>query len=142
MKPDLARELLRHHASIHPNFKHPKSELGFLGVLILMEDEGGELKEENFHQVMDCIRCLANELTKEGDIDKDIVASLWSICHLASSWAFSTKITKQNFIIKEQVTILLEWVEIISHATMRLLNGFDINTALEPYRAYKQNSHV
>ncbi len=133
MDRDQAIELLLLHSCAHPDFNHPKWESGFIGML---RPFGGELIEDNYHEVVACIGCLAGELQSEAPVDKRIVSSLWGICHTARAWGVEEDgmLRRNRLISDEQVRTLDEWVDAISYATTTLLDGEDLDSALAQYR--------
>jgi hypothetical protein len=127
-----AKELLLYHSFIHENINHPKVENGFLGMLRPFK---GKLIEANFHEVIEAIKTLADELETENKVDKEIISALWGICHLGRAWAIHPDgMLRRNNLIKEaQIQKLEGWIEDISYATMMLLNGSGKEVAFEPY---------
>ena len=113
--------------------------MGFLGMLRPFR---GALIEDNYHEVIACIRCLADEIRGEGPINKDIVSSLWGICHLARAWGIEEDgmLRDNNLISDDQVRTLDEWVDAISYATMTLLDGDNLQSALAPYNQQQKTS--
>ena len=78
-----AIELLKHHSGTHEDNTHPKSEKGFLGILRPFD---GQLKAENFHEVMNILRVLTPQFRSQC-ISKEVISGFWSICHFARMWA-------------------------------------------------------
>ena len=132
MTKEEAKELLKLHSSTHDDIDHPKSRRGFLGML---RPFSGELIEENYHEVIACIKTLANDLANTDKVDKEVISALWGICHLTRSWTASPDgMLRQNNLLKAgQVKMLENWTDIISYATMMLLDEQNIETAFEPY---------
>lgn len=137
MDRDQAIELLLLHSCSHPDSNHPKWETGFLGML---RPFSGALIEDNYHEVIACIRCLADEIRSEGPVDKRIVSSLWGICYSARVWGVEEggMLSRNNLISDEQVRTLDDWVDAISYATMELLAGVDLDGALAPYEQQQE----
>ncbi|MCG8696726.1 MAG: hypothetical protein MI922_01630 [Bacteroidales bacterium] len=119
-----AKELLLYHGMVHPNNNHPKWKNGFLGMLRPFK---GTLVEENFYEVMECIRLLADDLGKNDKLDKDVISAIWRICQLPRSWAvINNNMTKGSTIISnQQVKTLDNWRDQISYVTMTLLEGVE-----------------
>jgi hypothetical protein len=132
MSREEAKELLLYHSFTHENINHPKAESGFLGMLRPFK---GELIEANFHEVMEALKTLADELENEDKVDKEIILALWGICHLGRAWAIHPDgmLRRNNLIKEEQIQELEGWIEDISYATMFLLDGSGKEVAFEPY---------
>ena len=62
MTYDEAAELLSLHNFSHPNLDYPKKASGFVRMLRPFD---GNLYEENFHEVMETINCLADKLQED-----------------------------------------------------------------------------
>ena len=133
MTYDEAVELLAYHSGSHPDIDHPKWRTGFLGMLRPYQ---GALIEANYREVIDCIMCVADRLQKDEAVDRRVVSSLWSICHLARLWGIDDDgMLRRNGLIKPADVALLErWVEAISYATMTLLDGSELEHALDEHR--------
>ncbi|WP_315115769.1 hypothetical protein [uncultured Clostridium sp.] len=65
-----AKELLSFHSCRNSDIDNPKWKSGFLGCLRPFQ---GQLSEENFKEIMECLKVLANEFNNP-QIDKNIVA--------------------------------------------------------------------
>lgn len=85
---------------------------------------------------MACVIALADEL-RGASPDKRTIAALWAICHLGRAWALEPDgmLRSHRLIAEADVTRLGEWIDCISSATMMLLDGCELDDALEPYRA-------
>lgn len=131
MTHEEARDLLLHHSFKHENFSHPKSERGFLGML---RPFTGMLIEENYHDIMKAIRVLHLELENK-QLDNEIVASLWTICHLARIWAVDKNgmLRRNNLISHEQIELMDEWISSISYTVFCLLDGAGVGEAFNEY---------
>lgn len=132
MTKEVAKEVLMHHSFIHKSVDNLRSENGFLGML---RPFSGELIEANYHEIMQAIKTLADELEAEGKIDKEIISALWGICHLGRAWGLHPDgmLRRNNLILQEQIQKLEGWIEDISYATMSLLDGSGIEVAFELY---------
>lgn len=128
-----AKELLQLHSFAHSNIEHPKMATGFLGSLRPYTG----LKEENFHEVMQAIITLAPEIQKEKEIDRDIIKALWAICELARAWGIHPKgmLRSNNLIALKDVSRLEQWIDTITYAVLILLDGGDLEAALEFYKS-------
>jgi hypothetical protein len=130
--PAEAKELLMLHAFRDArSVEHPEALDGFLGSL---RPYNGHLDERNFVEVMESLRALAPQLTGVS-IDREIVAALWAMCHLARAWGVEPEgmLRRNKLISAEDVDRLATWVETISYATMCLLDGAGEGVAFEEY---------
>lgn len=131
MTPTEAHELLQMHAGRHPNTNHPKWAFGFLGSL---RPYSG-LRVENFHEVMACLKVLANELGSGATCDRELIAAIWGICHLGRAWGVEPggMLRSNNLIPTEQVDRIDSWIAQISYAAFCLLDGCGTDVAFEHY---------
>jgi hypothetical protein len=93
------------------------------------------LREASFHEVMACVIALAPELSAD-TVDRSTISELWAICHLARAWGVEEEgmLRRNGLISADDVERLARWIECISYATMLMLDGSDVDSALEPYR--------
>lgn len=121
MTKEEAKELLKCHAFAHEDTESEKMRIGFLGML---RPFGGGLDERNFHELMEIIEVLADELER-GEVDREIMACLWGICQLARAWALvpGGMLQRNGLISAEQTETLEEWLDMLSYAVMILLEG-------------------
>ncbi|MCL2308708.1 MAG: hypothetical protein FWC42_00330 [Proteobacteria bacterium] len=126
-----ARELLQFHSCKHEDVNHPKWRSGFLGSLRPYTG----LNAKNFHEVMQCLKVLAPQLQQAPSIDREIIATLWSICHLGRAWGVEPQgmLRRNGFISIEDSVQLEEWIFQISYTAFCLFDGYDIETAFEDY---------
>lgn len=91
--------------------------------------------EENFHEVMACLRVLADDLGDGETLDRDVVADLWGIVHLGRAWALAPGgMLRRNGLITEDDQERLEsWLETISYAVFVLLDGAGEEEAFGSY---------
>lgn len=136
MTENEAAELLQHHSGMHGNTTHPKSEKGFLGML---RPFTGTLYEENFHEVMTILKVLS-PLLKSPAINREVLSSFWSICHLARAWGIDKEgmLRRNNLLSDAQQEKLSTWIDCISYAVMMLLDQQGDVTAFECYQDYLQ----
>ncbi|CAI6056860.1 hypothetical protein PAECIP112173_01625 [Paenibacillus sp. JJ-100] len=132
-----AIQLLKYHAFAHDDIKHPKMEHGFLGSLRPFR---GQLIEENFHELMTILRVLAPELSNSA-LDREIMACLWSITHLARAWAVEPEgmLRSNHLISDEQVQLMEEWLNLFSYAIMILIEDGGEQEAFWEYQQYLAN---
>lgn len=127
-----AKEFLLLHAFSDPRSpEHPKARSGFLGSLRPYE---GHLIEQNFVEVMEALRGLAPELSRD-TVDREIVSALWAICHLARAWGVEPDgmLRRNGLIGAADVETLAGWVDTISYAAMCLLAGAGEEEAFGDY---------
>jgi hypothetical protein len=132
MTKEEAKKVLKYHSFINEDINHPKMGKGFLGML---RPFSGELIEDNYHEIITAIKVLADDLRKGKNIDKEVISSIWGICHLTRSWAIEEDgmLRRNNLISEEQIKKLENWIETISYATMMILDGCDNLVAFEFY---------
>lgn len=120
MNIELAKELLSFHSCRNDDINNPKWENGFLGSLRPFQ---GKIYEENFKEIIECLKTLEIEIKKE-NIDKNIVSDIISIIHLTRVWVSEKGILgENNLLTNEQTKYLLTWVDIIESCFMSLLEG-------------------
>lgn len=138
MTEDQAMELLQLHAMIHESTDHPKMEHGFLGMLKYYQ---GDFKEENFHEVMEAIRCLANRIQTDA-VDRIIVGSIYGICFCTWNWALKPDglLRRNHEIPQKNLATLSSWIDCIYWTTTLLLNGAEHEDAFAEYTPFQQNS--
>ena len=109
-----------------------KSELGFLGSLRPFR---GELYEENFFEVMECLKILKDELVKPA-IEQEIVSDIVAIIHYTRVWVSPYGMLGSNHLLTdEQTRHLIVWVDIIEACFMSLLED-DQETEFMDYEDY------
>ncbi|MBI5537982.1 MAG: hypothetical protein HY898_34990 [Deltaproteobacteria bacterium] len=120
MTPQQAREALLFHSGARPQSDDPRWGKAFLGMLRPYRG----LREECFQDVMECLRAVAIDL-RGAAIDRELVASLWAICHFGRAWGVSPdgELQRNHLIKPEDVKKLEGWVEQISETVFLLLEG-------------------
>ena len=104
MNIELAKELLSFHSCRNDDINNPKWENGFLGSLRPFQ---GKIYEENFKEIIECLKTLEIEIKKE-NIDKNIVSDIISIIHLTRVWVSEKGILgENNLLTHEQIKYLL-----------------------------------
>ena len=112
-------------------------ENGFLGSLRPFQ---GKIYEENFKEIIECLKTLKIEIKKE-NIDKNIVSDIISIIHLTRIWVSEKGILgENNLLTNEQTKYLLTWVDIIESCFMYLLEGASEEAFLD-YNDYCDNKY-
>lgn len=120
MNIDEAKELLSFHSGRNSDIHNPKMEKGFLGSLRPFD---GQLHQENFIEIIECLRALKDELSAP-TIDKEVVADIVGIVCLTRAWAHPCGMLGRNHLLtEEQAKHLLAWVDIIETCFMYLLDN-------------------
>ena len=137
MNIELAKELLSFHSCRNDDINNPKWENGFLGSLRAFQ---GKIYEENFKEIIECLKTLKMEIKKE-NIDKNIVSDIISIIHLTRVWVSEKgMLGENNLLTNEQTKYLLTWVDIIESCFMYLLEGTSEEAFLD-YNDYCDNKY-
>lgn len=137
MNIELAKELLSFHSCRNDDINNPKWENGFLGSLRAFQ---GKIYEENFKEIIECLKTLKMEIKKE-NIDKNIVSDIISIIHLTRVWVSEKgMLGENNLLTNEQTKYLLTWVDIIESCFMYLLEGASEEDFLD-YNDYCDNKY-
>lgn len=114
-----AKKQLSYHSGRNSDIHNPKWKNGFLGSLRPFR---GELREENFHEIMECLKALKDELSAP-TIDREVVSDIVGIVHLAQVWASPDGMLGYNHLLSEEQTKqLLAWCDIIETCFMYLLD--------------------
>ncbi len=132
MDKNTAKELLSFHSSRNSNIHNPKWSGGFLGSL---RPFCGELREENFIEVMECLKVLKEEFGADA-VDREIVGDVISIVYLTRQWAAPDGMLG-GILTEEQTKRLLLWVEIMEGCLMYLLEC-DEEDAFSDYEDYRE----
>ena len=133
MTNDEAKQILKYHSFLHENPNEPKMTTGFLGALRPFQ---GTLTDDNFHEIMKCLKVLANEF-ENNIIEQEVVSALWGICHYSRAWALYNNgmLQRNNLLTQEQIEILDIWICMISYAVTWLLEG-NVEEAFFEYNEY------
>ncbi len=134
MNREEAVELLKKHAFVHDDLEDEKMARGFLGMLRPFD---GTLIEANFHEMMEILDVLADELEQD-KLDRTVVSCLWSICQYARAWALEPDgmLRRNELISDEQLRQMAEWVDAISYAVTVLMEGGGREDAFWSYQEY------
>ncbi|OWA37133.1 hypothetical protein B9G55_03415 [Saccharibacillus sp. O16] len=134
MNREEAIERLKKHAFVHDDLEDEKMTKGFLGMLRPFD---GTLIEANFHELMDILNVLADDL-EQGELDRTLISCLWSICQYARAWALEPDgmLRRNELIADEQLQQMAQWVDMISYTTMVLLEGGGREDAFWSYHEY------
>lgn len=137
MDKNEAKELLSFHSSRNSNINDLKWKNGFLGSL---RPFCGELHEENFFEIMECLRILKDDFTAS-TIEQGIVSDIVAIIHLTRVWASPYGMLGSNHLLtEEQAKHLLAWVDIIESCFMFLLEDSP-ETAFIDYEDYLKGEY-
>lgn len=133
----LAKEILSLHSCRNEDIANPKWENGFLGSLRPFK---GEIYEENFMEIVECLRTLQIEISAT-NIDKNIVSDIINIIHSTRIWTSEKGILGRNHLLTdEQTKYLLAWVDIIESCFIYLLEGAS-EEAFTDYNDYCNNKY-
>lgn len=133
-----AIEELLFQSGAHLDIENPKWENGFIGML---RPFNTKLSEDNFHKIVNALYVLSDEFS-HNNIRKDIISSIWVICHLTKTWAINSEgiLQSNSLITTEQIKQIENWTEHISHITFCLIDGCKNNIAFEDYNIeFKKN---
>jgi hypothetical protein len=74
----------------------------------------------------------------EVQVDRQVVAAIWQMCHLARLWGVGPEgMLRRNTLISDfDVSRLEKWIEIVEHAAIALLNGLGMHEAINSYGVY------
>lgn len=133
MNIEEAKDLLSYHSGTNDDVHNAKWELGFLGSLRPFR---GELYEENFIEVMECIKALKDEFSAPM-IDKRMVSDIVGMTYYARAWASPEGMLGRNHLLtSEQTRKLLIWVDIIEECLTLLLDDQEEEEAFFLYNEY------
>ncbi len=137
MEKSEAKELLSFHSMRNENIHDPRWVKGFLGSF---RPFYGELREENFTEVMECLRVLKEEFTAPA-IDREMAGDIAAIIHLTRVWmAPEGMLGSNNLLTEEQTQRLSAWVDIIEGCFMYLLEN-DEEDAFSDYEDYLNGTY-
>ena len=137
MDKNEAKELLSFHSTRNEDIDNMKWEKGFLGSLRPFRRE---LYEENFFEVMECLRALKDEFSGIA-IEKDIISDIVAIIHYPRVWLAPEGMLGSNHLLtEEQNKHLLAWTDIIESCFMFLLED-DVEDAFIDYDDYLNGTY-
>ena len=118
---DEARERLRFHCGSHPDIEDPRWEHGILQSLRPYRG----LDETGYHDLTACIDAVSDHLQHSGTLDRDIINSLWGICHFARAWGLAADgmLRRNNLITPADQEKLDDWITSISYRIAMWLDG-------------------
>lgn len=127
-----AKQLLSYHSGRNADINNEKWQNGFLGSLRPFK---GQLIEENFKEVMECIKTLKDELM-QNTLGRDIVSDIVGIVYLSRIWSSPHGMLGSNHLLTQAQTNRLNlWTDIIEGCLMWLLEG-DEKDAFWDYKLY------
>ena len=119
MNVDEAKELLSYHSGRNTDVENHKWENGFLTSLRPFK---GELNEENFIEIMECMKVLVSEYSKDL-LDRELIGDIISIIHYTRMWSEPGGMLERNHLLSdEQTSLLMEWIFIMEDTLFWLLN--------------------
>ena len=137
MNKNEAKELLSFHSTRNEDIDNLKWKKGFLGSL---RPFCGELYEENFFEIMECLKTLKDEFTKPA-IEQGIISDIVAIIHYTRIWSAPEGMLGSNHLLtEEQTKLLLAWTDIIESCFMFLLED-DEEDAFIDYEDYLNGAY-
>jgi hypothetical protein len=118
---DEAKERLRFHCGSHPDIEDPRWEQGFLQ----SHRPYRGLDETTYHDRAACIDAVSDHIQHSGTLDRDVINSLWGICHFARAWALAedAMLGRNDLITPADQEELDGWISSISHRIAMWLDG-------------------
>jgi hypothetical protein len=126
MTPEEAKRLLRIHAGLDADTDPARWERGFVCIHRSAPDDAGE---ENFLEIMECIRVLTPEIAASPTVDRELMAALWGLIFLPRMWAFNPRHLEDLFrnrhhrLDGDRLSRLADQLDRISEAVDYALNG-------------------
>lgn len=139
MTEEHAIQLLLMHSCSSTCMDKEKAARGFCGML--KNYQGGELDENNFHQVMQALRCVAGTIQQE-NIQRAIAGAPILICYRAWIWGLKTNDRNGTSLPEDQIARLHQWVSCIYWTATLLLEGAEIDEAFGEYEEYLEKRQV
>ena len=138
MTVDEAKLRLSFHSGRNSDTEDPRWKNGFLG---LLRPYRGNPPENCFHDIVACLRTLADEIRDAEFLEKSLVADVTNITHFGRAWAvYEGGMLRRNNLITESDWKTIElWVDCISYAFACLTDGADDETAFADYAELSSN---
>ncbi|MGH4139769.1 hypothetical protein [Clostridium sp.] len=115
-----AAKLLSYHSCRNNDVSNNKWKTGFLGKLITFD---GVIAEDNFIEVMDCIKTLSTEFKKD-NVNRELMYDVISIIYLGRCWTEKNNKVEPNILFSnKQSEKIAEWIDIIEDSIFHLLEG-------------------
>jgi hypothetical protein len=107
------------------------------GFLVTLRPYQG-LNEGNFHKIMEALFIVGQHFSESLFVDRELVTSLWIMCHRARRWGVEAggMLRRNRLIADNDVARLAEWVDIIEHSTLTMLDGKAPKLAINRYAQY------
>lgn len=98
----------------------------------------GTLPHNVFHKTIEAIRTLSPMLSGHGPLDRGVVSTLWSLCHLMRCWGLDPQgmLQRNDLLAAREVSTLRRWQYAMSDAVCVLLDSGDVDAAFESYELY------
>lgn len=136
MTKEDALVILSYHSGRNEDLDNKRWINGFLGSLRPFQ---GKLHEQNFVEVMECLRTLSPDFVA-GTISGQAIGDVFTIIYLGRRWTEEgSALDESNLINSEQQFKMDLWLDILEDALFYLLNE-DPETAFLPYEKYRLNS--
>jgi len=116
-----AIEELTFHCGSNPNIDDPRWSAGFLQSL---RPYRGTLDTDAWAHFIDCVDAVAGHLKTADAIDRNVINSLWGVCHYARAWALHPDgmLRRNNLITAEDQATLAEWLDELSERIAFMLD--------------------
>lgn len=135
MKREEAINILSYHSGRNPDINNEKWRNGFLGML---KPYRGQLYEENFFEIMECLKSLQDEFNDD-KICKELTANIYGITFYASMWTNKGGML-DNILNDTQKLLVKNWINIISYCFICLLEG-NSEEAFSEYEVYVEEKN-
>lgn len=109
-------------------------EEGFLGRLRPYRG----LDENLFHEIMEALFVVGDDLRAGAHVDRRLVGSVWSMCSYARRWGVNPQgMLRRNRLISEvDVSRLEQWIDLIESTTLSFLSGNEMRDVIAGYAQY------
>ena len=125
-----AREQLGFHSGRDQRIDDPRWDNGLLATLRPYRG----LRRDAMESVMECVDAVAAHLMGAEPLDREVISSLWGICHFVRAWAIHPDgMLKRNGLISDaDASALEDWLEDFSYRVSTLLDGVDEKGQVDP----------
>ncbi|WP_338540611.1 hypothetical protein [Paenibacillus tundrae] len=111
-----ALELLSYHSGRNSDIYNEKWKSGFLGML---RPFIGRLSDENFIEIMECLKVLTSDF-KNKELNHDLISDVWGMQHYSNMWVEKGGML-ETVMTEEQKQLIKKWTGIISYTVICLL---------------------
>lgn len=96
------------------------------------------LREENFRAVMEALLTVGEVLHRAGEVDRDMVHALWSMCATARAWGLHPRgmLPRNGLITAADRARLERWIATIEDTALHLLAGVPPHRLVYRYAGY------